>query len=89
MTDENKTTSYTLRPTKWEIYPNDQDYYQDLTTTIEIEDGGAGEFVKLSQELSGEGKISIDREEWPIVRKAIDTVFAEIAKNEHNSKKPA
>jgi hypothetical protein len=49
--------------------------YDELQTTVEIEDEGGGEFVVLSQTPSGvkeDQKISIDVSEWPTLRKAID-----------------
>jgi hypothetical protein len=41
-------------------------------TDIEIVDEGGGEYVEVSQSADGHGKISINPEEWPMMRKAID-----------------
>jgi hypothetical protein len=41
-------------------------------TDIEIVDEGGGEYVEVSQSADGHGKISINPEEWTVLRKAID-----------------
>lgn len=49
--------------------------FDELVTKIEIDDEAAGEFIKVSQEQGGEKdkqEIKIDREEWPVIRDAIN-----------------
>ena len=52
----------------------------DYTTTIEVDDEGAGEFLVLKQpfanvNLSAAG-IAIDRSEWDALKAAVDAGFA-------------
>ena len=44
----------------------------EQATTIEIVDEGAGEFVQVSQTYSSDGKIGITKEEWPLIKKAVE-----------------
>jgi hypothetical protein len=60
-----------LRPIKWVLAPKD-DMLDMECTDIEIADEGGGEFVVVSQDADGHGKISINPEEWPTLRRAID-----------------
>jgi hypothetical protein len=56
-----------LRPIKWVLSPTD-----DHMLYIEIVDEGGGEYVEVSQSADGHGKVSINPEEWTVLRKAID-----------------
>lgn len=52
--------------------------FDDMALFIEIDDEAAGEFIKLSKNtdnLAGTSSISITKEEWPIVKKAIDEMM--------------
>jgi hypothetical protein len=60
-----------LRPIKWVLAPKD-DMLDMECTDIEIVDEGGGEYVEVSQSADGHGKVSINPEEWPMMRKAID-----------------
>ena len=45
--------------------------YSEQSTTVSIRDDGGGEFVEVSQES---GRISLDPDEWPAMRAAIDAM---------------
>jgi hypothetical protein len=53
--------------------------FGETTTYIEICDEAAGEYLEVSQ--SCHGKIMIDPDEWPYIRKAIDVMMDEISKH--------
>ena len=76
--------SYIARTTRISIMPSGEPLFSELTTHVTIEDEAAGEFLKVSQQLSGatdsDQTISIEPELWPILRDTIDTMIAEIAK---------
>jgi hypothetical protein len=61
-----------LRTIKWVLSPTDDHMLSMECTDIEIVDEGGGEYVEVSQSADGHGKISINPEEWPMMRKAID-----------------
>jgi hypothetical protein len=61
-----------LRPIKWVLSPTDDHMLSMECTDIEIVDEGGGEYVEVSQSADGHGKISINPEEWPMMRQAID-----------------
>lgn len=46
--------------------------YSEMTTLVSIRDDGDGEFVEVSQES---GRISIDVDEWPEIKAAIDAMI--------------
>lgn len=49
-----------------------------MATTVEIIDEAAGEFVVVEQHgRTGIGKIMINPEEWPAIRRAIDRMIRE------------
>lgn len=55
--------------------------FGELVTKIEIDDQAAGEFIKVVQERGGEKErqeIEIDREEWPIIRDAINKLVGSL-----------
>lgn len=69
------------------VYINDPELFAESTTHIRIEDEAAGEFVCVDQSGAYEcGKIQINPDEWPALRKAIDTMISECrsAPSAHN-----
>lgn len=46
--------------------------YSERSTTVSIRDDGGGEFVEVLQES---GRISIDVDEWPAIKAAIDAMI--------------
>lgn len=66
------------RAVKLAVVPKDQPLFSIGTTLIEIVDEAAGEFVTVTQVLDGgQGQISIEPEEWPVIRAAIDRMVGE------------
>ena len=76
------------RATRWVIYPRAEGALSEYMTQIEIEDEGAGEFLKISQPLAGPelsgGAIAITPEEWPAIRAALAAAFREIEEHGKN-----
>jgi len=63
---------YIKRTIKWTVVREKEPLFDELATDIEITDEAAGEFVEVKQHVEGNRKISIDPEEWPAIREAID-----------------
>jgi hypothetical protein len=53
------------------IVENNQAIYDETSLLVEIDDKGAGEFIALSSP-TGETKLEITVDQWPVVRDAID-----------------
>lgn len=60
------------RPTQWTFHPSDEAIFSEHAMTITICDDAGGEYIELEQLREGMGKVAIDVEEWPALRKAID-----------------
>ena len=59
------------------ILPKGEPIYSEMTTSIEIEDESGGCFVVVRQFASEKsGRISIDEDDWPSIRDAIDETIA-------------
>lgn len=58
----------------WAVTKKGAPIFDELTTTVRIEDEAAGEFVVLEQfpDEQPAGKISISPAEWPLIRRAIN-----------------
>lgn len=72
--------NYETRVTAMVVAPKGEPIYSEQATTVQIDDEAAGEFVVVSQEggrAPEKGKISINPEEWPALRKAIDRLVKE------------
>lgn len=67
--------SYETRILAMVVLPEGREIFDALATKVEIDDEGAGEYLSLSQD---EGKIRLDREEWPALRDAIDKMIGEV-----------
>jgi hypothetical protein len=69
------------------ILPEGESIFCETATTIAISDDAAGEFLKITQcnDESEKGEISLEQNEWPVVRAGIDMMFKEIEK--HNQTK--
>lgn len=69
---------YETRVTKLVVLPVGEATYSEMATEIEICDEAAGEFVEVVQHGRVDiGKITINPEEWPAIRGAIDRMIAE------------
>ena len=56
--------------------------YSESATKVSIDDGGAGLFVRVTQsgKADAKGIVTIDPDEWPALREAIDRMIAACAR---------
>jgi len=66
-----------IRVTRLSVGPVDTSIFEEMTSHIEIDDEGAGEFIEVLQPSTMGGKIKIDVDEWPVLRDAIEWMIAE------------
>ncbi len=60
------------------VLPEGEAIFHESATTISIDDDAGGEFVTVSQCRDEHNvKISINPEEWPAIREAIDEMVKE------------
>jgi len=62
---------YECRATQFTVARKGDQIYSESATRIDIDDEGAGEFIALVRDGM---RITIDPEEWPVIRDAIDTL---------------
>lgn len=63
------------RITRLTITPAGASIYDELAFHVEIDDEGAGEFIVIKD---GDGaRISINPDEWPVLRAAVDRMIDE------------
>lgn len=67
------------RVLKVAILPQGDSIFSETATEVEIVDEAAGEFIEIRQ---AGGAIRLDISEWPEIKKAVETAFAQIAKHE-------
>lgn len=67
---------YETRVTKLTITPKGEPIFAEMATNVYIEDEAAGEFVIIEQHAEGYGKVAIDLNEWPTIRKAVEKMIA-------------
>ena len=61
------------------IVPKGKAIFEDGSVIIRRDDAGHGEFITLrNPDGDGDGVVSIDRLEWPVVRDAIDKMVGEL-----------
>ena len=71
---------YETRATRVTVAPKGEPIFSEQVTHIEIDDEAAGEFIVIKQQRGQPDPdlleaILVDRNEWPHIRKAIDTIF--------------
>lgn len=68
---------YETRVTRVHVLPKGDLLFSELATIVEIDDESGGEFVIVRQQDGHETHrcIRIAPEEWPAIRKAIDTAI--------------
>ena len=70
--------NYETRTVKVSVAPKGEPLFHNGVTNIEIVDEAAGEFLEVTQcSDSNQGKISIEKSEWPTLRAAIDQMIRE------------
>ena len=70
-------SGYVERVTKVVVNRIGDALFEEWSTSIEIDDESGGEFLVVSQDC---GKIKIDAEEWPAIRKAIDRMAKRLSR---------
>jgi hypothetical protein len=60
------------RVTQITIVPEGEPIFSELGYTVKIEDNAAGEFIEVQDHSDDEGRISINPEDWPALRRAIN-----------------
>ena len=63
------------RITQITVCPPNEPIFSEMATTVQIRDEAAGEFLEVSQNFEGAGKIFINPEEWPAIRRAINRLI--------------
>lgn len=80
---------YITRTTRISIMPQGDPIFGETCTHISIEDEASGEYVKVQQHNShieaDTQAISIDPEEWTILKDGIEKMLEEIKQNEQQS----
>ncbi|NCY25564.1 MAG: hypothetical protein EBX37_12135 [Alphaproteobacteria bacterium] len=71
--------TYEIRTMELHVGKPGDTSFEDGATRVSIDDEAAGEFVKVVQYRSDDQEhvITIDPDEWPTIRKAINRMVAE------------
>ena len=71
---------YETRITRLTVAPEKEPIFSDQATHIEIEDEAAGEFIVIRQVRDSiqSGEVAIDREDWPSIMSAVETLMKEL-----------
>lgn len=70
--------TYEIRTTSMTVAPKDEPIFSEKATMVEIVDEVSGEYVEVSQSGRTDlGKIAINPEEWPALRKAINLLIVQ------------
>jgi hypothetical protein len=72
------STKYEVRVTRLSIMPKGEPVFSEQCTHVSIDDEAAGEFVAVEQQINkGQQRISINTEEWPELKQAIEQLLAD------------
>ncbi len=70
--------TYETRITQMFVLPKTEPLFSEMATEVTIVDQAGGEYVEVKQQGRTDlGKIAINPEEWPMLKRAIDTLIAE------------
>ena len=70
--------TYETRVTQMTVVPKTEPLLSEMATEVTIVDQAGGEYVEVKQQGRTDlGKIAINPEEWPMLKRAIDTLIAE------------
>lgn len=79
---------YKIRTTRLTVMPDEEPIFSETAIHIEIEDDGAGEYLRITEQSEGpdskDQSIIVTPEEWPHLCQAVETLFKEI----HDWEKP-
>ena len=70
--------SYEKHITRITVMPKGESVCTCEATNIEIQDYGAGPFIVLSQCNEACPKVSLNLEDWPMIRDTIDFLFSNV-----------
>ena len=69
-------TTYESRTTSMTVAPKDEPIFSEQATMVTIVDDATGEYVEVCQSGREDlSKIAINPEEWPALRKAINSLI--------------
>lgn len=63
------------RPISWCVSKEGEPIFGETGYTVTIVDEGGGEFIQIEDK---DGKISFNPDEWPFIKKAIETAINEV-----------
>ena len=69
---------YQIRTTQLTVLRRCDRIFAESATTITVVDEAGGEFLEIKQDIDHDeklGTIRLDGEEWPIIKRAVDTLF--------------
>lgn len=73
---------YTSRITQITVLPAGDPIFSDMATIISIDSDGAGEFIKVRQQMDttreSDQTVAFEPEEWEEIKGAIDQMFKDI-----------
>ena len=70
--------TYETRVTQMTVLPKTEPIFSEMATQVTIVDQAGGEYVEVKQQGRTDlGKIAINPEDWPMLKRAIDTLIAE------------
>lgn len=67
---------YEIRTTRIAIVPEGEPIFHARAWSIEIDDEGAGEYLRVRSTDDESKEIRIDPSEWPHLREAVDSMAA-------------
>jgi len=65
------------RVTQLTVAPQGEPIFHERSYRVEIDDEAGGEFVVVRSQCEGDGKVSIDKSDWPALRDAINRMVVE------------
>jgi len=65
------------RVTQYTIAPEGEPIFHERAYTVTIDDQAAGEYVVIHSMDEDAGKLTVDPQDWPALREAIDTLIRE------------
>jgi hypothetical protein len=75
------SNEYVTRKTGITVMPKGEQIFSIKSTHVSIDDEGGGEFVRISQTADTDTYITLDPEEWPAVKAAVDELIKEVRCN--------
>lgn len=83
------TDIYEIRSTAWVISLRGKSCHDNQSTTVEIIDEGAGEYVRITQPDTDQGIAVNDMQEWNEISRVVDAAMVNIGLHERIAKEVA